>query len=160
MLYVSAWPDRVFLTRISRGAKLWAAELQQFKCESMSDRNHLREEELQTSTALERLSVQQPRREGTWTGKRTDAEVWDMELGWSGGKILNHAGHCHTAHTYLQREHGSKGLTSRRRMTVLGFGCISWLPLNRHSWVSALGWREEREQGIAVVQGRWAKSHP
>lgn len=95
---------RVFLPRISRGAQLWAVELDQFKCEFMSDRNYLREQELQTSNALEGLKVQQLRQEGTWTGKMTDAVkcgMWnwaDLEgRSWMMLDIL-------TLHTWTHRE--------------------------------------------------------
>lgn len=146
------YTNTVFPPKISRGAKLWATELEQFKCEFISDRNYLRERELQTSPALERLEVQL-RGEGTWTGKMTDGVkhgTWNWaDLEGRSWIMLDIA---------TQREHGSKGVISR--MFVLGFSWIVWLPVNRHSWVSALGWREQREQGIAVVQGLWAKPHP
>lgn len=44
-------------------------------------------------------------------------------MGWSGGKTLNHAGHCHTAHMHPQGEHSSKGVISN---TAAGGGCLCW----------------------------------
>lgn len=148
---------RVFLPRINRGAKLWAAELEQFECELMSDRNCFRGTELQTSTALERLKIQELRWEGTWTGIMTNADKHGIRNCWSGGKILNQdakslAQCTHVPTERAQQQRCDQQHKCRSRMFVLGFGWILGLPVHRHSWESAQGWGEQGAQGIAVLQ--------
>lgn len=79
-------------------------------------------------------------------------------MGWSGGKILNRAGHCHTAYMYLQREHGSIALISS---TTEGTGCLCWdldISCGCHSTNTPeyLLWGEERREHRVLL---WCRAH-